>query len=108
MNLYEKIKQESNNIAWNDLTGSDQEAVEHFLSYNKLPLRNKDELIDAIRHSCHTIGEANEELIDTGYWKDDIHGPEIESEPDEQRVYNYLVSKEGLSKLISQDVNNKE
>lgn len=81
--LYEEKK-----INWTDLEGSDQTAVEHYLSnYGKdFTGKSWNDVESEIRSACHDIGYANEELIDNGNWMDG----DMDPEPNERLVGDYI------------------
>lgn len=95
--LYDEKK-----IEWTDLSGSDQTAVEHFLSIFGRDFTGKswNDVESDIRSACHDIGYANEELIDKGYWIDGDTDPE----PNEKLVTDYIFQKYFLPKEKSKKI----
>ena len=89
-------------IEWTDLAGSDQTAVEHFLSIFGRDFTGKswNDVESDIRSACHDIGYANEELIDKGYWIDGDTDPE----PNEKLVTDYIFQKYFLPKEKSKKI----
>ena len=96
--LYDEKK-----IEWTDLSGSDQTAVEHFLSRFGKDFTGKswNDVESDIREACHEIGYANEELIDNGYWNDG----DMDPEPDEKKVTEYIFQNYFLPKKNSKNMN---
>ena len=96
--LYDEKK-----IEWTDLAGSDQTAVEHFLSIFGKDFTGKswNDVESDIREACHDIGYANEELINSGYWIDG----DIDPEPNEKLVTDYIVQNYFLPKEKPENIN---
>ena len=96
--LYDEKK-----IEWTDLSGSDQTAVEHFLSRFGKDFTGKswNDVESDIREACHEIGYANEELINNGYWNDG----DMDPEPDEKKVTDYIFQNYFLHKKNSKNMN---
>ena len=96
--LYDEKK-----IEWTDLAGSDQTAVEHFLSIFGRDFTGKswNDVESDIRSACHDIGYANEELIDNGYWIDG----DVVPEPNEKLVTDYIFQNYFLPKEKPENIN---
>lgn len=96
--LYDEKK-----IEWTDLAGSDQTAVEHFLSIFGKDFTGKswNDVESDIRVACHDIGYANEELINSGYWMEG----DIDPEPNEKIVIDYIFQNYFLPKEKSENLN---
>ena len=93
----------ANKIAWDDLSGSDQTAVEYFSSNfgDNIASKSWDEVKSDIREVCHDIGYANEELINNDYWNDG----DMDPEPDEKKVTDYIFQNYFLPKKNSKNMN---
>lgn len=90
-------------VEWDDLSGSDQTAVEYFSSNfgDSIADKSWDEVESDIIEACHEIGYANEELIDNDYWIDG----DMDPEPDEKKVKNYIFQNYFLPKKNSKNMN---
>ena len=90
-------------IEWDDLSGSDQTAVEYFSSNfgDNIADKSWDEVESDIIEACHEIGYANEELINNGYWIDG----DMDPEPDEKKVTDYIFQNYFLPKKNSKNMN---
>ena len=90
-------------IEWDDLSGSDQTAVEYFSSNfgDNIADKSWDEVESDIIEACHEIGYANEELINSGYWNDG----DMDPEPDEKKVTEYIFQNYFLPKKNSKNMN---
>ena len=90
-------------VEWDDLSGSDQTAVEYFSSNfgDNIADKSWDEVESDIREACHEIGYANEELINSGYWNDG----DMDPEPDEKKVTDYIFQNYFLPKKNSKNMN---
>ena len=90
-------------VEWDDLSGSDQTAVEYFSSNfgDSIADKSWDEVESDIIEACHEIGYANEELIDNDYWIDG----DMDPEPDEEKVTNYIFQNYFLPKKNSKNMN---
>ena len=90
-------------VEWDDLSGSDQTAVEYFSSNfgDNIADKSWDEVESDIIEACHEIGYANEELINNGYWNDG----DMDPEPDEKKVTEYIFQNYFLPKKNSKNIN---
>ena len=90
-------------VEWDDLSGSDQTAVEYFSSNfgDNIADKSWDEVESDIIEACHEIGYANEELINNGYWNDG----DMDPEPDEKKVTEYIFQNYFLPKKNSKNMN---
>ena len=90
-------------VEWDDLSGSDQTAVEYFSSNfgDNIADKSWDEVESDIIEACHEIGYANEELINNGYWIDG----DMDPEPDEKKVTDYIFQNYFLPKKNSKNMN---
>ena len=90
-------------VEWDDLSGSDQTAVEYFSSNfgDNIADKSWDEVESDIIEACHEIGYANEELINNGYWNDG----DMDPEPDEKKVTDYIFQNYFLPKKNSKNMN---
>ena len=90
-------------VEWDDLSGSDQTAVEYFSSNfgDNIAGKSWDEVESDIIEACHEIGYANEELINNGYWNDG----DMDPEPDEKKVTEYIFQNYFLPKKNSKNMN---
>ena len=89
-------------VEWDDLSGSDQTAVEYFSSNFGDNIANKswDEVESDIIEACYEIGYANEELINNGYWNDG----DMDPEPDKKKVTEYIFQNYFLPKKNSKNI----
>ena len=90
-------------VEWDDLSGSDQTAVEYFSSNfgDNIADKSWDEVESDIIEACYEIGYANEELINNGYWNDG----DMDPEPDEKKVTEYIFQNYFLPKKNSKNIN---
>ena len=90
-------------VEWDDLSGSDQTAVEYFSSNfgDNIADKSWDEVESDIIEACYEIGYANEELINNGYWIDG----DMDPEPDEKKVTDYIFQNYFLPKKNSKNMN---
>ena len=90
-------------VEWDDLSGSDQTAVEYFSSNfgDNIADKSWDEVESDIIEACYDIGYANEELINNGYWNDG----DMDPEPDEKKVTEYIFQNYFLPKKNSKNIN---
>ena len=90
-------------VEWDDLSGSDQTAVEYFSSNfgDNIAGKSWDEVESDIIEACYEIGYANEELINNGYWNDG----DMDPEPDEKKVTEYIFQNYFLPKKNSKNIN---
>ena len=90
-------------VEWDDLSGSDQTAVEYFSSNfgDNIAGKSWDEVESDIIEACYEIGYANEELINNGYWIDG----DMDPEPDEKKVTEYIFQNYFLPKKNSKNMN---
>ena len=90
-------------VEWDDLSGSDQTAVEYFSSNfgDNIADKSWDEVESDIIEACYEIGYANEELINNGYWNDG----DMDPEPDEKKVTDYIFQNYFLPKKNSKNMN---
>lgn len=90
-------------VEWDDLSGSDQTAVEYFSSNfgDNIEDKSWDEVESDILEACYEIGYANEELINNGYWNDG----DMDPEPDEKKVTDYIFQNYFLPKKNSKNIN---
>ena len=90
-------------VEWDDLSGSDQTAVEYFSSNfgDNIVDKSWDEVESDIIEACHEIGYANEELINDVYWNDG----DMDPEPDEKKVTEYIFQNYFLPKKNSKNMN---
>ena len=90
-------------VEWDDLSGSDQTAVEYFSSNfgDNIADKSWDEVESDIIEACYEIGYANEELINNGYWNDG----DMDPEPDEKKVTEYIFQNYFLPKKNSKNMN---
>ena len=90
-------------VEWDDLSGSDQTAVEYFSSNfgDNIADKSWDEVESDIIEACYEIGYANEELINNGYWIDG----DMDPEPDEKKVTEYIFQNYFLPKKNSKNMN---
>ena len=93
-------------VEWDDLSGSDQTAVEYFSSNfgDNIADKSWDEVESDIIEACYEIGYANEELINNGYWNDWNDG-DMDPEPDEKKVTEYIFQNYFLPKKNSKNMN---
>lgn len=75
---------------WDDLNGSEQTAVEYFRDNYGTDI-DDEKFNDDVRNACWKIGEANQELVDSGYW----YGNNNEIEPNIENVKSYLIKNKG-------------
>lgn len=104
-NIYNALNESSgkDKVEWDDLSGSDQTAVEYFSSNfgDNIAGKSWDEVKYDIREACHEIGYANEELINNDHWNDG----DMDPEPDEKKVTDYIFQNYFLPKKNSKNMN---